>query len=237
MIWARDYHCGRRLEATPGARGQCPTCRSDLIPKCGSIYQAHWSHRSGSDCDSWAEVETEWHCRWKRAFPDEWQEVDILGMHRADILTDCGVVFEFQHSFISVPELLEREDFYGPNMKWVVDGEPFLERIYLYPKGDYWSFYWKHARLTWGFARRDLFIDMRDGYLFQIRKSSGSKGYGTFISSEDMLRRHGGNVSMEFDSVLDDHCPGCGRNRCYEWFREDGTEYRRCHLCGVISYR
>lgn len=236
MIWARDY-CDRvRIRPTPDARGLCPTCGSELIAKCGHIKQWHWAHRSGSDCDTWAEGETSWHYGWKCAFPDEWQEVNIRGLHRADIMTKYGVVLELQHSSISVEEIQERERFYGFKMKWIIDGGPFLERIRFHRRDGFWAFYWKHARLTWTFAKREVFIDVRDGNLFQIRKNYGSRGWGQFISREEMLRKLGGDMASEFEDVLANCCPQCERNNCYHRLLEDGVEHRTCYWCGC-EYR
>lgn len=119
MIWANVD--GRRVNAWPGGRAQCPSCGGEVIAKCGKIVEWHWAHVS-RECDSWAKPESQWHISWKSRFPAEWQEVKI-GEHRADVLTPRGVI-EFQRSSISADEIQERERFYG-NMIWVVHASRF----------------------------------------------------------------------------------------------------------------
>jgi competence protein CoiA len=117
---------GVKTEAFKGAKGFCPICSSELIPKCGKIKINHWAHTSIISCDSWWEPETEWHRRWKNYFPVEWQEVTLFDertkeKHIADIRTAHNLVIEFQHSPIKYEERISRERFYK-NMLWVVDG-------------------------------------------------------------------------------------------------------------------
>lgn len=79
-----------------------------------------------SQCDNWWETETEWHREWKGNFPIEWQKIIQFDIstnekHIADVITDKGLVVEFQHSHINQVERIQREDFYK-NMIWIVDG-------------------------------------------------------------------------------------------------------------------
>jgi hypothetical protein len=114
-----------KVEATKGAKGDCPSCGSDLIAKCGELKVNHWSHKGNRNCDLWWENETEWHRSWKSYFPKEWQEVvhfDESGeKHIADVKTLIGWVLEFQHSFINPEERQSRDSFYH-QLVWVVDG-------------------------------------------------------------------------------------------------------------------
>jgi len=123
---------GGRIEAFPGGRGVCPSCRGEVIAKCGSHRIPHWAHRGIRDCDSWAEPETEWHRAWKNQFPVEFQEYvqhDEFGeRHIADVRTNHGLVLEFQHSHLNPQERAARERFYK-NMLWIVDGTR-LQRDY-----------------------------------------------------------------------------------------------------------
>ncbi len=116
---------GERREAGPGLSAACPVCAAAMIAKCGDIKVRHWAHRSTSDCDHWWEPETEWHRAWKNNFPNEWQEIIHTSKtgeaHIADVMTDGGVVLEFQHSFLQPAERQSREQFY-PKMVWLVDG-------------------------------------------------------------------------------------------------------------------
>jgi competence protein CoiA len=122
-----------KTEATPGAKGTCPSCGLELIAKCGKIKINHWAHKGTRNCDPWWENETEWHRSWKNQFLVEWQEVPLLDeqsgeKHIADIRTNDSLVIEFQNSPIDPQERTTREKFYR-NMVWVVNGTRL--------KGDY----------------------------------------------------------------------------------------------------
>jgi len=41
---------GNKAEAKPGLKGQCPSCGSELIPRCGNIKIHHWAHKSVKKC-------------------------------------------------------------------------------------------------------------------------------------------------------------------------------------------
>jgi len=114
-----------KIEATPGATGQCVCCGSEMVAKCGSQTVWHWAHKSKRYCDHWWEHETQWHRDWKNHFPQDWQEVvhfaDDGEKHIADVKTSDELVIEFQHSKLCSEERTARERFYE-NMIWVVDG-------------------------------------------------------------------------------------------------------------------
>jgi competence protein CoiA len=114
-MYAKDR---RRPERT-GDRSACPGCGAEVQAKCGEIVTHHWAHRSGVDCDAWAEGESDWHAGWKEAFPEEWREVTV-GPHRADVRTPAGLVVEVQRSQISTLEIAARQEFYG-RMAWLLD--------------------------------------------------------------------------------------------------------------------
>ena len=106
---------GIKTEATPGSKGHCQICDSELVAKCGEIRVHHWSHKSKRDCDPWWENESEWHRAWKNEFPADWQEIvhheENGEKHIADIKTKTDWVVEFQHSFLN-PERRIRNTFY-----------------------------------------------------------------------------------------------------------------------------
>ena len=117
---------GKKIIAKPGLIGHCPSCGSELIPRCGNIKIHHWAHKSKKMCDNWWENETQWHRDWKNHFPNEWQEVvqiaDDGEKHIADVKTKEGWVVEFQHSYLKHEERESRNKFYNPNLIWIVDG-------------------------------------------------------------------------------------------------------------------
>lgn len=118
---------GKRQEAQPKLSGKCKACGHPMIAKCGEerLRVWHWAHKSRRHCDHWWENETEWHRAWKGQFPVDWQEIvhkDKNGeKHIADVKTEHGWVFEFQHSYIKPKERRVRDAFYQ-NLVWVVDG-------------------------------------------------------------------------------------------------------------------
>lgn len=116
-----------------GLKGICPGCGKEVVAKCGNIKVHHWAHIHIKDCDSWSELETEWHRQWKNHFPLSFQEVsftdEVSGeIHRADVHTPNGITLEFQNSPLSITELESREAFYD-KLVWVVNGIKFKDRI------------------------------------------------------------------------------------------------------------
>lgn len=116
---------GVRQEAKPFLIGECIACGSRTVARCGEIRAHHWAHKGCKLCDPWWETETNWHRAWKNNFPNECQEVVCYSesgeKHIADVKTQSGWVFEFQHSHITPDERSSREFFYG-TMIWVIDG-------------------------------------------------------------------------------------------------------------------
>lgn len=115
-----------KRQAEKGLVGTCVGCEHPVIPKCGQIKVNHWAHKSQCACDHWWENETEWHRSWKSHFPVECQEIRHRAengeWHIADVKTKTGQILEFQHSFLKAEERLARNNFYGSNLVWVVDG-------------------------------------------------------------------------------------------------------------------
>jgi hypothetical protein len=117
---------GEKIEAEKGLTGACVGCDQPMIPKCGQIKVKHWAHKSQCECDRWWENETEWHRSWKNNFPTECQEIRHRAndgeWHIADVKTKQDHILEFQHSFLNPEERQARNNFYGLNLIWVVDG-------------------------------------------------------------------------------------------------------------------
>lgn len=159
---------GSRSQAMKGASAFCPLCRGAVRAKCGRIKVHHWAHILGSDCDPWAEPESDWHRDWKGVFPAERVEV-AFGPHRADILAWDGTVIELQNSAISPDEIEERERFYR-RMIWVINGAKFSDRLFItkHRGKKEVTFRWKNFQPRWLFARKPIFIDLLDRRLSQL---------------------------------------------------------------------
>lgn len=120
MIVARNEN-NEYLLPTKDAKGFCPCCWEELVPKMGEKNIHHWSHVN-LDCDIWREGETKWHLDWKLRFGIENCE-KTFGNHRADIVAG-GTVIEVQHSPISTNDFIDRSKFYiskGKKIVWVID--------------------------------------------------------------------------------------------------------------------
>lgn len=131
MLWALDKN-GKKIKAVTGRDGMCPLCKGKVFPKCGELKADHWAHFKTRNCDSWYEPETHWHAHWKMTFGKENTEVIIKRndeSHRADVLTNEGVVIELQNSPIQKSMIREREEFYGEKMLWLINGIRFKENF------------------------------------------------------------------------------------------------------------
>jgi competence CoiA-like predicted nuclease len=128
-------------------RSTCPDCDGVLIAKCGEIKIWHWAHRSGIQCDPWAEPETAWHLGWKLWLMEHRHariEVRMAGgKHRADAVMLNGDVVELQHSPIDPATIREREEFYR-HMVWLYNatGHRWWSRCEFFAKEKFW---WKHG--------------------------------------------------------------------------------------------
>lgn len=211
MIYARNCD-GTRETPLPGARSQCPGCGEVVLAKCGTINVWHWAHEKDSDCDHWSEPETEWHLRWKGYFTEREREV-ITGPHRADIKTKLGRVIELQHSPISQEDIIEREQFYGKGMVWVIDASDFIHNFNFRDKGDYYTFRWKWPRKIWSVAKRPIFLDPGEGLnevgslrdsLFHLKKMGEDApvgGYGTWGCKWEFLRYFSSEATINKDFI------------------------------------
>lgn len=203
MIFAAEIPHGRALVlAQPMTRGYCPSCGDNLMPKCGTVNVWHWAHRGDSDCDQWAEGETEWHIDWKNNIAPYGEVERILGNHRADAIVRKTVI-EFQHSAISADKVLEREQHYkeqGFRVLWVIDlrdaynADRFQQRW----KGRYNTFKWLHARKAFCLTPHAIIADF-GGFGFDVQKIYPSEpetweqhgkpatGWGYFVEDGCMI--------------------------------------------------
>jgi len=204
-MYAEDS-AGKKVKAEPKKLGKCPSCKVDLIAKCGKIMVWHWSHKSLRDCDSWAEGESQWHMEWKSYFPAEQVEVS-MGNHRADVVTSKGIVIELQTKGLSVDDIRVREVFYK-NMVWLFkvekthnfgyhepyDFEKDAPVVQMPGKRKWWSFGWKYPMKCLAFASKPVFLDLGKKGIFEIKKIHGGsyfKGWGYKLSNSEFLERSG----------------------------------------------
>lgn len=185
---------GKKVEATPKAKGVCSNCNSELIARCGRVKVWHWAHKGSPPCDPWSEAETKWHRNWQSCFPREWQEVShvdpITGeKHIADVKTPFGLVIEFQHSPIKPEERASREEFYK-KMIWVVDGNRAQTDRYYFEAGlrqlekdrPEFQVRWEgSSRLlqNWSESRAKVFIDFGQEWFWKLVQFDQSTKIGT----------------------------------------------------------
>lgn len=104
----------------------CPICGGSVIFRRGKINTDHFAHRMDECTDKWHYDMSEWHLSMQSRFPEDQREKVLKHkgeIHRADILSGKQII-EFQHSPISVDELIQRNDFYigaGYQIAWVFD--------------------------------------------------------------------------------------------------------------------
>ncbi len=118
---------GKKSLPFKGLRAICPSCGEVVISKCGALVTHHWAHKSGSECDPWAEKIGHWHLAWQNLVDESSVEV-VLPPHRADIVGNNELIIELQHSTISSEDIAAREAFYG-NMVWLFDATERFELI------------------------------------------------------------------------------------------------------------
>jgi competence CoiA-like predicted nuclease len=167
---------------------KCEVCDSVLVPKKGNIKIHHYAHKSGNqECDSWApkfksENEQNWHILWQNFFKDnEYGDLECvikkennnkLKCHRADIITKTNYIIEIQHSNISDNDVKEREEFYGENLIWIIDGRGDNFNFVFYTENNYYIGSY-HKEFIYSFER-NVFIDTDYG-LFELIKTLNNR--------------------------------------------------------------
>lgn len=192
---------GVKKAATPGNKGNCPFCEVEMVPKCGQFKTWHWAHKRVASCDLWYKPETEWHRRWKQIFGVRNCEVIITRdnqKHIADIRTIHGRIIELQNSPINLDTLESREEFYGYDMIWIINGISFSDNFIIRPfqateydtytpefdrlaklhgftpryrstiKEKKERFEWKRPKAVWSYANAQVYIDFGDEFLFFV---------------------------------------------------------------------
>ena len=211
---------GTRREADKsGLRGTCQFDGHPMVARCGPIRKPHWAHLGAYTCDPWWESETQWHRDWKALFPAEWQEVLHVDKatgekHIADVETDKGWVFEFQHSRIKPEERQARDAFY-PKLIWIVDGTRRKKDV---PQ---FASVWKEGRLVggrqyirrvrvdgcallqeWSTSSAPVLFDlgMKPTLWWLLPKSpDGKREYIGAFSSAELIRLHRNGTTEEVD--------------------------------------
>lgn len=158
--------------ATPDGerRGMCRYCGATMIAKVGSVVIWHWAHDSGSSCPSAGE--TEWHLGWKSQVSDPARIEVARGNRRADVITTYGWPIEFQHSSLSVDEVIEREVDWDNRLIWVVDARDAYEggrlTVRQRPGSLGGTVCWRWAPKWVRAARCRTFLDLGDGFLMMV---------------------------------------------------------------------
>ena len=120
--------------AIKGGKYFCPSCGEPLIVRATDslAVKTHFSHKKGTDCDSFTHDMSDWHFDWQMKFPIENREVVVEKdgiKHRADVLIN-NIVIEFQHSPITAEEIAKRNEFYlscGYKVIWIFDADNQLK--------------------------------------------------------------------------------------------------------------
>lgn len=190
MRFAKNLE-GARILATRDEQGLCPSCDELLVPKLGPINAQHWSHKGLTDCDPWSEHESPWHLAWKSLVPVAQQEV-VMGPHRADLVTNAGLVVELQHSSLHPWEIAKREDFYGiGKMVWLWDLTEVQQNMFIRWRDGYQTFRWLHPRKRIASCRAKTFLDLGDG-VFELKKMYSETpcgGWGYLLETEAFARQ------------------------------------------------
>jgi competence CoiA-like predicted nuclease len=197
---------GIKSTASKESKGICPFCETEMTPKCGEFVSWHWAHKKMDSCDPWNKPETEWHRNWKKVFGTHNCEIILKKenqKHIADIKTIHDRIIELQNSPINIETLNSREEFYGNDMIWIINGIKFIDNFIFKPfhylEYDTYSpdfdkyakmhgftphykstieeikerFEWKRPKGVWSYSKANIYIDFGDEYLFNIKEGVG----------------------------------------------------------------
>lgn len=158
---------GERTIINDAIKGEdyfCPCCNGLMTQKKGTQMIWHYAHKSLNNCIDYYDNKGEWHRKMQDMFPEKNREiVENFGMykHIYDILTDNGVIIEFQHSPLSLDDFKKRTKDYifrsvfhkTARPIWVFD---YTEREFSISPQKYEGnprrrkFYWKRASNIFG---------------------------------------------------------------------------------------
>jgi len=163
---------------------KCEVCSNVLVAKKGNIKIHHYAHKYSDiiNCDDWApkfksDSDHHWHLQWQYFFKNNdfgniecviKKEIDNkIICHRADIITKTNYIIEIQHSNISDKDVVKREDFYGDNLLWIINGRQDMFVFLFYTENDYYIGQY-HKEFIYSF-KRNIIIDTDYG-LFELIK-------------------------------------------------------------------
>ena len=130
----------------------------DLILKKGPVKIPHFAHRSRTECEQYAEPETDAHRAMKEflqqflQIPDRYMEYGKIRGVRPDLVWKNQFAIEVQHSHISIDEVKRRNQIYfnaGLVPLWIFH-EQEIENCNYYERnrGIYGRYHWSEAALT-----------------------------------------------------------------------------------------
>lgn len=203
---------GKLTYPQKGIRGVCPLCENEVNAKCSILpnFTNHWAHLKKESCDTWSEGETPWHEIWKKTFGEgHFEKVREKGgkKHFADIFTESEIVIELQNSTIMPDVIIQREDFYGEKMLWVVNGHRFrlnfvmnFDPIESKLSGrEEYLYGWKWARNCWNVSNRPIFLDFEGDYIYRIfpNRWDGVKSGKAFrYTKKKFINKYGGDYNF-----------------------------------------
>lgn len=217
MNFALDVE-GNRISASPGGMALCPLCDSVVYARLERTLRFSWKHRNSQggyyDCDPWIEPDSPWLFHWFGKADESLHEIPMAppagdGAPRLiDVRSSGGHLMEFQDRFADVsnvafvPQLAEREAFFGPSLVWLFNASEWEPRLtFQRSKGVYAKY--SHT-FTWAWPCKSLWplrqpiywhfpgAASRPGWLFRIgewamRKPFG--GSGDFLSPKEFARQ------------------------------------------------
>ena len=213
----------------------CEICKSILVPKKGDIKVHHYAHKSNNEnCDSWSpifksESDHHWHLTWQNFFKDNnFGDIEIvikkeIGnkniLHRADIQTKTNYIVEIQHSNISDSDVVAREEFYGENMIWIIDGRNDNFKFLFYTENDYYIGKY-HKEFIYSF-KRNVFIDTDYG-IFELIKTLNDR-YCIIKRVNSNLKSECKKFTKCFDKQI--HNMNEINNKLFEYMDEANLRY------------
>lgn len=163
MLYAKNND-SLRIRAIPNTQASCPHCGEVVISKCGGsqLYESseearknnhniwHWAHKI--KCIYETEPMTEWHINWQELAEKNGCEIEVnLGSRIADAMNSNTDIIEFQHSPISIEDLIARCEFYKEldlKIHWVFDVSHVSDNFNFYRRQIADKTYWVESKNT-----------------------------------------------------------------------------------------